>query len=226
MPPNKKRNHRNKAATQGQTQSAQAPKTVPCPRCGEGIIVPKACKHGKKLINCQGTGCTTAHIDEHNANCRPAAPSRPSNMPERMPGTSSGTAAGLREPEPIPVKSYLPASSTPDAPVYGPWVTGPPNGRLADLLKTFSSTHTVAMGHLSEQLTRLRAHRGKLPRYIQGMPIDEWFNRLEEGSTLQVNEWTEKLRDLVEGKKTAEEIGYDDDEGDDEGDACPTPEED
>ncbi|KIW87589.1 uncharacterized protein Z519_11914 [Cladophialophora bantiana CBS 173.52] len=224
MPPNKKRNRRNKAATQGQTQSAQVPKTIPCHRCGEEIIVPKACKHGKKLINCQGTGCTTAHIDEHNANCRLAAPFRPSTMPQRMQGTSSGTAAGLREPEPIPVKSDL-LASTPDAPVYGSWVTGPPNGRLTDLLKSFPSTRTVAMGHLSEQLTRLRAHRGKLPRYIQGVPLDEWFNGLEEGSILQVTEWTEKLRDLVEGKKTAEEIGYDDDDTDDEGDACPTPEE-
>ncbi|EXJ93841.1 hypothetical protein A1O1_02234 [Capronia coronata CBS 617.96] len=49
-------------------------KTIDCPDCGEAIIVPKKCKHGKNLIKCQGTGCSTAHITEHNKQCQPEFP--------------------------------------------------------------------------------------------------------------------------------------------------------
>ncbi|KIW29456.1 uncharacterized protein PV07_05270 [Cladophialophora immunda] len=193
MPPNRKKNRRNKVATQAQTQSTPTPKTVSCPRCNEQIVIPKTCKHGKKLINCQGTGCTTAHFDEHNANCRLVPPSNPADTPSGM--------SGMPKPR-------------------------SPSVQVSDLSKTFQSAHTAAMGTLSEQLTALKKRRGKDPRYVQGIPIGEWLRMLEGGRVQQVNQWTEKLKDLVQGKKTAEEIEYDDEDSDDEGDRCPTPSED
>ncbi|KAI1622046.1 hypothetical protein EDD37DRAFT_503685 [Exophiala viscosa] len=45
------------------------PKTVDCEVCQQPIIIPKTCRHGKKLINCQGTGCSTAHIGAHENVC-------------------------------------------------------------------------------------------------------------------------------------------------------------
>ncbi|KAK4939034.1 hypothetical protein LTR10_020608 [Elasticomyces elasticus] len=41
------------------------PKTVDCSACHQPIIIPRSCRHGKKLINCQGTDCSTAHITAH-----------------------------------------------------------------------------------------------------------------------------------------------------------------
>ncbi|KAJ9617311.1 hypothetical protein H2200_001032 [Cladophialophora chaetospira] len=73
MPPKKKA--RNNKARKNQEEVPRPPTTVSCPKCSEDIIVPKTCKHGKKLLNCQGTGCTTAHLEEHNAHCTP--PSAP-----------------------------------------------------------------------------------------------------------------------------------------------------
>ncbi|EHY54982.1 hypothetical protein HRR83_005760 [Exophiala dermatitidis] len=60
---------RKKKAPQKDT-STPAPKTIACANCGDSIIVPKQCKHGKKLVNCQGTGCSTAHIMDHNKQCQ------------------------------------------------------------------------------------------------------------------------------------------------------------
>ncbi|OAP61495.1 hypothetical protein AYL99_03698 [Fonsecaea erecta] len=204
MPPNKKKNRRNRVATQNQDQSLPPPKTVPCPRCHEEIIVPKTCKHGKKLINCQGTGCTTAHIDEHNEHCQPVAPSRPATSgPANTPPEFSGPTL-----------------------ITGPWVTGPPNAQLSAALRTFNSMHTVALGELSFQLTNLMTRRGKYAKYVDGMPVTEWFHKVEDGSVQLVNQWTEKLRKVNNGEQTVEEIGYDDDESEDLGDECATPSED
>ncbi|KAL2423861.1 hypothetical protein ABEF95_008713 [Exophiala dermatitidis] len=61
---------RRKKKAQQKDTSTPAPKTVACPNCGDSIIVPKQCKHGKKLINCQGTDCSTAHIMDHNKQCQ------------------------------------------------------------------------------------------------------------------------------------------------------------
>ncbi|KIX94164.1 uncharacterized protein Z520_10190 [Fonsecaea multimorphosa CBS 102226] len=226
MPPNKKKkNRRNKVATQNQTQSIHHPKTVSCPRCNEEIVVPKTCKHGKKLINCQGTGCTTAHLDEHNADCRPITPSKPANMPPGIPRRTSRRAPGVIVPPSTPV-ALDPSVLTAQSPLDSMWANGPSNIPVSDRFPALSSTYTLAVEELSKQLATLKTRRGKQPRYVQGIPIDEWFQGLEEGSAQEVNEWTEKLKDLVEGKKTAEEIGYDDEDSDDEGDGCATPSED
>ncbi|EXJ91979.1 hypothetical protein A1O3_00529 [Capronia epimyces CBS 606.96] len=63
MAPTKKKRSRHKCP------SPLPLKTVDCSRCGAPIIIPKQCKHGKKLINCQGTDCCTAHVTDHNNQC-------------------------------------------------------------------------------------------------------------------------------------------------------------
>ncbi|KIV86715.1 hypothetical protein PV11_02311 [Exophiala sideris] len=61
--PNKK-----KSKSRGNAPPPQ-PKTVDCSACHQPIIIPRSCRHGKKLINCQGTDCSTAHITAHKDVC-------------------------------------------------------------------------------------------------------------------------------------------------------------
>ncbi|OAL26898.1 hypothetical protein AYO20_09931 [Fonsecaea nubica] len=219
MPRNRKKNHRSKAAPQDQAETARPPKTVACPRCNKAIIVPKACKHGKKLINCQGTGCGTAHLVEHDASCQPLNPPKPANPSLGQPRSSHETATAPTLP--------LVTLTMPDvSPAHSAWILGPPKSQVADLSKTFPANHLIAMQELSEQLRSVKECRNKQPRYVQGIPIDEWLERLEKESAAEVNQWTRKFKDLVEGKETAEAIGYDDEDSEDEGDGCLTPTED
>ena len=86
--------------------------------------------------------------------------------------------------------------------------------------------HFLAMHDLTLQVNALvKLRHGKAPRYVGGTPWTEWFGALERGSPAYVHMWTEELRGVVEGRKALEDIGYDDAESDD-GDGCPTPDED
>jgi hypothetical protein len=99
--------------------------------------------------------------------------------------------------------------------------------RREESLSNMTSVRLAAMGILTQQLNAIIKHRGGKPaRYIEGLPFTEWFSKLEKGPILRVDEWTDNLKDVVEGRRTAGEIGYDDEESEAEGDACPTPEDD
>ena len=98
--------------------------------------------------------------------------------------------------------------------------------REASLME-MTTTRLAAMGLLTCQLNAVITYRGGKPvRYVKGLPFTEWFSKLEKGPVLRVDEWTQNLKDVVEGKKTVEDIGYDDEESDADGEACPTPEND
>ena len=99
--------------------------------------------------------------------------------------------------------------------------------RREESLSNMTAVRLAAMGQLTCQLNAVIKIRGGKPaRYLEGHAFTEWFSKLEKGPILRVDEWIEKLKDVAEGRKTVEEIGYDDEESEADGDACPTPEHD
>ncbi|EXJ60632.1 hypothetical protein A1O7_04785 [Cladophialophora yegresii CBS 114405] len=224
MAPKKK--IRNNKAKKSQEENPRPPTTITCPKCDEAIIVPRTCKHGKKLINCQGTGCTTTHIEEHNAHCIPITISAP-KRPKAPSGPAPDHRSNLND-----VEIAASILGGPTDPVVAYWsavrAAREENNRLAkrhaETLASMTPERLHAMGALTVQLNAAVKSRGGKPvRYLEGAPFTEWFSKLESGPYDDVNEWREKLKGMVEGSKTADEIGYDDEESEDEGDACPTP---
>ncbi|ETI24519.1 hypothetical protein G647_03888 [Cladophialophora carrionii CBS 160.54] len=215
-----KRKARNNKAKKNQEENPRPPTTIPCLKCGEAITVPRACKHGKKLINCQGTGCTTAHIEEHNAHCIPATISAP-KRPKAPRGLAPEERINLDDVGIAPPALGGSYRSAIDA-AYRE------NDRLAkrraETLASMTPERLHAMGALTVQLNAaVKSRGGKPARYLEGVPFTEWFSKLEKGPYDNINEWTERLKAMVGGSKTAEEIGYDDEESENEEDACPTP---
>ena len=228
MAPKKKT--RNSKTKKDQDDVPRAPFTIPCQHCGEDIIVPKACKHGKKLINCQGTGCTTAHLEEHNATCAALSTLTASTRPRVQTESTGGRKTALHDvPEDIVAR----------------WDDGSPitetqiqrlrlhtmkeeNERLASMRAATPTTMTPerlqAMAALTVQLNAtIKTRGGKAVRYLEGIPFTEWFANMENGPSELADEWIEKLKEVVKAKKTVEEIGYDDEESEGDGEACHTP---
>lgn len=84
--------------------------------------------------------------------------------------------------------------------------------------------HSAAMGRLTVQLMAvIKTRGGKAPKYVATVPWALWYKGLEQTPISSIDEWAEKLKDVAEGRKSTQEIGYDDEDSDDEG-ACPTPE--
>jgi hypothetical protein len=221
-----RRKFRNNKAKKNQEEIPRAPTTIPCPKCGEAITVPRTCKHGKKLINCQGTGCTTAHIEEHNAHCVPVTISAP-KRPKAPRGLAPEERISMDDAE-----FEAPVVGDPSDPraVYRSTIHAihQENDRLAErrakTLDSMTPERLHAMGALTVQLNEAIKFRGGKPvRYLEGVPFTEWLSKLEKGPYDNVGEWMERLKGMVKGSMTAEEIGYDDEESEDEGDACPTP---
>lgn len=67
-------------------------KTVDCQSCKQPITIPNKCEHGKKLINCRGSNCGTAHITEHNEAC-PVKRARSLAQAGRASAKAAATAA-------------------------------------------------------------------------------------------------------------------------------------
>jgi len=216
-PKNKPRNNKLK-----KSQDPRPPITTPCPRCNEAIIVPKTCKHGKKLINCQGTGCGTAHIEEHKAKCSAATATTTTTTPSAQPleGIDFSKVhihehdGAFHIHENCDCGAPAPGLASASAAAPGPTTTAHPGPKY------------LAMHLLTLQVNALVALRGgKAPKYIGGKSWSEWFAGLEMGDIEAIEAWTEELRGVVDGRKTAEEVGYDDEESGESGGA-PTPEQD
>ena len=219
MAPKKK--IRNNKAKKIQEDGPRPLPTVPCEACGDPITIPRTCRHGKKLINCQGTGCTTAHFDEHNAHCNGSLaivrPSAPLGL------SKAEVAAELDDPE---LRQQLGLNRT-EASVIQSQEIRERLKRRGETLANIAPVRLAAMGLLTHELNAvIRTRAGKPARYVEGLPFVEWFSKLEKGPILRVDEWTEKFKSVVEGRQTVEEIGYDDEESEVEGETCPTPEND
>lgn len=168
MPQKKKKNQQ--ASKQSKPQ-----KTVACHACGEAINVPDQCQHGKKLANCQGTNCITAHITDHNNVCT-------LRVTRRQPEIQSGKQPNLQK------------------------------------------EHAVLAALVKQELQNIEKIRGKDFQYLKGIPRAEALDRIEWMSLEELRELAEQLKSVSDGKKTADEAMYDDeDSGDDDNVRCPTP---
>lgn len=167
--PHKRRTHRHAS------KESKSPKTLTCQTCREAIEVPDQCQHGKKLANCQVTGCITAHITAHNDTCV-------FQSTRREPGI-----------QPADQKS--------------------------------SQTEHAILSHLIKQeLRNIEGIRGKELQYLKGLPRDEALERLDCMALKDLRGLAAQLKSISEGKMTAENAMYDDEESsDDDTMRCNTP---
>jgi len=59
-----------KSQRAGKTRQEETSKRTHCPECGEEIVIPTVCKHGKKLSNCHGTECSLPPLTVHKKTCQ------------------------------------------------------------------------------------------------------------------------------------------------------------
>jgi hypothetical protein len=219
MAPKKK--FRNNKAKKNEEDNPRPKPTVPCQNCGEPITVPQTCKHGKKLINCQGTGCTRAHIQEHSVNCKALVAPIRSKAPMGL--SEIEATSELNDPK-------VHEAGNIDRTTASVIMTKELNERKRlreQSLANMSLTRLAAMGVLMQQVNAIvRLRGGKPTKYIEGLPFKEWLSKVEKGPIMFVDEWIEKFKDVVEGKQTLEAIGYDDEESEADEEACPTPDDD
>lgn len=76
---------------------------------------------------------------------------------------------------------------------------------------------------IAEEIAKIEQIRGKPLKYLEGVPKEEWIKDLKIGDVSRARDWARILKDVGDGKKTFEEVEYDDEESDLEGDVCPTP---
>jgi hypothetical protein len=153
-------------------------KTVPCQACGEAIKIPDQCQHGKKLANCQGTNCITAHITDHKNVC---------------------TLLVTRH------QAEIQTSKQP----------------------SLQKEHAVLSELVKQELQNIEKIRGKDFQYLKGIPRAEALNRIEWMGLEELRGLAEQLKSVSDGKTTADEAMYDDeDSGDEDNMRCPTPPED
>lgn len=158
-----------------QTSKPKPQKTVACQACGEAIKVPDQCQHGKKLANCQGTNCITAHITDHNVVCTIRVTRRQAEIqPSKNPGLQKEHAV------------------------------------LSELVK--------------QELRNIEKIRGKGFQYLKGIPKGEALKRIEWMGREELRELAEQLKSVSDGRTTAEEAMYDDEDSDnDDNVRCSTP---
>jgi hypothetical protein len=149
---------------------SKAPETTPCKKCGQDIIIPRTCRHGKKRLNCHGTGCISAHMDEHNVN----------NCPERTISIPNGPDVVIWRPGPRPAQDptlTLPNGAPMDA--FGHALEAFINMLEFRQIGRHGSRMPIerrsAMVRLFGIHTKIADYRECRPKAIQGVQIDDWL---------------------------------------------------
>jgi hypothetical protein len=146
------------------------PETTPCRNCGLDIIVPRICRHGKKRLNCHGTGCVSAHLDDHNViDCLERTIAIP-HGPDLVIWRSGHRPAHDRSrtfPNGAPTDTFGHALEA--------FIHMLELRQLEQHGSMMPVERRCAMGRLFGLHTKISDTRGCRPRAIQGVQIDDWL---------------------------------------------------
>lgn len=90
--------------------------------------------------------------------------------------------------------------------------------------QTPQKEHAVLTQLVKQELRNIEQTRGKAFQYLKGIPRAEALDRIDCMGLEDLRELAEQLKSVGDGKTTADEAMYDDeDSGDDDNTRCPTP---